>query len=147
MKYFKVSDEIIDKYGESIGPLGISIFIALVRRCNKQGVCFPSIEKIKKDTGIRSDNTVRKHLKNLLVSGLIRRRLRPAKKYSRYEYQILLVVPSINEYRYPQKMSTKEYPMKEYLNKERHLIKEKRGKHKPLGVNYLYDRFDLNNKA
>jgi len=52
-------------------PYQLLVFTNLIRRANKSGVCFPSIDRICKDTGIRSQNTVRKAIKELISKNLV----------------------------------------------------------------------------
>ena len=66
--YFKCPNFVFD--------LGLSLFALLVllnllRRSNKKGECFPSLRRIRQDTGIKAENTIRKGLKELKAMNLI----------------------------------------------------------------------------
>jgi DNA-binding transcriptional MocR family regulator len=48
----------------------------LIFRANQQGTCFPSVEKLCEDTGIKSRTTVTRHLKELEEKGYIKSKIR-----------------------------------------------------------------------
>jgi len=48
----------------------------LIFRANQQGTCFPSVEKLCGDTGIKSRTTVTRHLKELEAGGYIKSKTR-----------------------------------------------------------------------
>lgn len=61
--YFKVPDFIFDL---GLEPYEILVFTNLIRRANKSGECYPSLARICRDTGIKSENTVRKTISSLI---------------------------------------------------------------------------------
>jgi len=61
--YTKVPDFLFDL---GLKPFEILVLINLIRRANKSGECFPSLGRICKDTGIKSENTVSKSITSLI---------------------------------------------------------------------------------
>ena len=66
--YFKVPDFIFDL---GLEPYEILVLINLIRRANKSGECFPSLARICRDTGIKSENTVRKTITSLISNKFV----------------------------------------------------------------------------
>ena len=66
--YFQAPDFL---FGMGLEPFELLVFFYLIRRANKSGVCFPSLGTIRKDTGIKSENTVRKAIKGLISKNLV----------------------------------------------------------------------------
>jgi replication initiation and membrane attachment protein DnaB len=146
MGYFKMDDNIIDKYGKKIGLSGIGLFAYLSRRANKDGISFASLDRIRCDTGTGSVNTIIKYIKKVEEVGLARKWKKKRKKYYLYHYQILTRPPSINDNSYRQKVNTKEYTMKEYHIKEKDNILKKRESYKSKFSKELYNKFGLQEK-
>jgi len=66
--YFKVPDFLFDL---GLKPYELLVLINLIRRANKSGECFPSIARICRDTGIKSENTVRKTITSLISNKFV----------------------------------------------------------------------------
>ena len=118
MGYFRMNDEMIDKYGKQLGAPCLGLYTYLSRRADKKGQSFPSIKTIMKDLGIGSYNTVNKYIKKLEKLGLLIRWKKLGKKYQHYQYQIMNRPPSKNDNKLTQKVNTKEYTNKENSIKE-----------------------------
>jgi len=71
-RYFRAPNFIFDPR-LPLAPNSRLIFCCLCRRADKHGLSFPSLGKICEDTGIRSDNTVRKALKGLYELGIVKK--------------------------------------------------------------------------
>lgn len=87
--YFQIPNSI---FNLELSPNEFVVFFNLIRRADRDGECFPGIPRIGKDTGIKSDNTVRKVLRRLMDKKLIRRTGRTYRNV-----QILMITPSIYE--------------------------------------------------
>lgn len=68
--YFKVNNDILDKYGQKLGPMGFTIYSCLIRHNGKNG-CFPSHKRISNITGI-SKRTVIKYIAIIEEIGLVK---------------------------------------------------------------------------
>ena len=66
--YFKTPDFIFDIL---LSPQAIAILSCFCRRADKSGRSFPSIDRICKDTGIKSPTSVRKHINELIELDLV----------------------------------------------------------------------------
>ncbi len=66
--YFKVPDFLFDI---GLKPYELLVLINLIRRANKSGECFPSLARICRDTGIKSENTVRKTITSLISNKFV----------------------------------------------------------------------------
>lgn len=82
--YFKACDGFFE--------LGLSVYALLIliyfcRRSNKDGICFPSITRICRDCGFKSENTARKNINELITRNLIIK-LKPAIKGGSNRYQL-----------------------------------------------------------
>ncbi len=74
--YFQVPDVVFDL------PLTANeklVLIYFMRRADREGRSFPSVERICRDCGIKSKSTVRKVLKGLEKVGLVRVERKPSK--------------------------------------------------------------------
>ena len=74
--YFQVPDLVFDL------PLTVTeklVLIYFMRRADREGRSFPSVERICRDCGIKSRSTVRKVLKGLEKEGLVRIERKPSK--------------------------------------------------------------------
>jgi hypothetical protein len=58
-------------YGEVIGPLAISVYLALARYADRAGYCFPSVRRVAAETGMSRDSVLRS-LARLMQAGLVR---------------------------------------------------------------------------
>jgi DNA-binding transcriptional regulator YhcF (GntR family) len=79
--YFQVPDLVFDL------PLAANeklVLIYFMRRADRAGRSFPSVERICRDCGIKSQSTVRKALKGLEREGLVRIERKPSKSNSFY---------------------------------------------------------------
>lgn len=68
--YFRVDNEIIDKYGEQLGAYGLAVYMCLARFTNQEMVSWPSYETIAKRTGI-SRRKVITEVAKLVELGLV----------------------------------------------------------------------------
>ena len=112
--YYWLPDELIDKHGTQLGLSGIGLYSYLARRADKHGRSYPGLKRICKDTGIGSENTIRRYLtilKDLQI-------LKVWKVNGKFQYQILIQQNSQNKDEYTQKVNLKEYTSKEYTKKE-----------------------------
>ncbi|MFI5322074.1 MAG: helix-turn-helix domain-containing protein, partial [Thermodesulfobacteriota bacterium] len=137
--YFKVPDWVIDS--GSLTTYELAVLITLLRRADKNGRSFPSLARIRKDSGGMSENTVRKAIRGLInkclilkvsvipggkttyqVSHDIQRTINIADERYRNKKKKANrltpspdegVSPSRNESIPPHQMRTKEYPKKE----------------------------------
>lgn len=66
--YFKTPNFVFDL---CLSLHALVILLNLLRRSNKKGECFPSLSRIRQDTGIKAENTVRRALKELTEMKLI----------------------------------------------------------------------------
>lgn len=79
--YFQVPDLVFDL------PLAANeklVLIYFMRRADRAGRSFPSVERICRDCGIKSQSTVRKVIKGLEREGLVRIERKPSKSNSFY---------------------------------------------------------------
>ncbi|MGH7890496.1 MAG: helix-turn-helix domain-containing protein [Thermodesulfobacteriota bacterium] len=67
--YFKSPDFIFDL---PISPLAKLLLVYFCRRSDKSGISFPSIERISKDTGIKSHTSIRKYIRELIENDQLR---------------------------------------------------------------------------
>ncbi len=63
-------DEILDKYGATIGPIGLAVYLILARFAGKKGTAFPSLERMAVIGGV-SKRSVQRALLHLKELGLI----------------------------------------------------------------------------
>jgi|GEM_PF-5487819 len=121
----------------------------LISRADKKGQCYPSQELICKDTGIQSENTVRKAIRGLINRGLIFRV--PTSRVSSTTYQVthdiyksiqiadrkykeekdraMKTNPPPDEVIYPSRHKSKpphQMRTKEYTEKKNPVVKEER---------------------
>lgn len=68
--FYMIQNEVLDKYGATIGPLGIAVYNALCRFASRDGTAFPSLHKLAEITGM-SRPSVTKYLRVLKDCGLI----------------------------------------------------------------------------
>lgn len=68
--YFRIPNEIIDTYGEQLGPYGLAILMALARFANAELVCWPAMTTLAKRTGM-SRRQALKQINLLKELGLI----------------------------------------------------------------------------
>jgi len=66
--YFKVPDFIFDI---PLSPQAKLVLVYFCRRADKSGRSFPSIDRICKDTGIKSPTSVRKYINELIENSLV----------------------------------------------------------------------------
>lgn len=67
--YFKAPDFI---FSLDLPPYAIVVLLYFCRRADKHGLCFPSVKKIARDTGIKSETSVRKSIRQLVSYDLVR---------------------------------------------------------------------------
>jgi hypothetical protein len=48
--FFQISNRLIDDYGPQLGPYGLAVYVALARRRNREGYCWPSYKRLARDT-------------------------------------------------------------------------------------------------
>jgi hypothetical protein len=82
--YFRAPDFIFDPR-LPLAPNSRLIFCCLCRRADEDGLSFPSLKRICKDTGIKSNNTVLKALKGLYELGIVKK-LSPLRKRGSNRY-------------------------------------------------------------
>jgi len=70
MGYYKTPDFIFDIL---LSPQAIAILSYFCRRADKSGRSFPSIDRICKDTGIKSPTSVRKYINKLIELDLVKK--------------------------------------------------------------------------
>jgi len=58
------------------------VLIYFMRRADREGRSFPSVERICRDCGFKSENTARKAVRNLVERGLIRMESVPGRSYN-----------------------------------------------------------------
>jgi len=66
--YFKVPDFI---FNLGLSTYELVVLSNLIRRADCEGISFPGLPRICRDTGIRSENTVRKAIRGLVVKQLV----------------------------------------------------------------------------
>ena len=68
---------VLDTYGPTLGPIGLSLYMALCRYANSTtGKCWPSLARLSHQCGI-SQMSASRHLKTLVRCGLIAIEQRP----------------------------------------------------------------------
>ena len=50
--FFTIDNELLDRYGERLGPYGLAVYMALARFANQESECFPSQSTLAKRTGM-----------------------------------------------------------------------------------------------
>jgi hypothetical protein len=76
--YFQVPDLVFDL------PLTANeklVLIYFMRRADRAGRSFPSVERICRDCGFKSENTARKAVRNLVSAGLIHKKPVPGRSH------------------------------------------------------------------
>ena len=76
--YFQVPDMVFDL------PLAANeklVLIYFMRRSDRAGRSFPSVDRICRDCGMKSENTARKAVRNLVSAGLIHKKLVPGRSH------------------------------------------------------------------
>ena len=68
---FWMHDRILDVYAQPLGPYGLSVYVLLCRRANKNHESHPAVKRIAHDLGI-SDSQAKRELKKLRDLGLIK---------------------------------------------------------------------------
>lgn len=144
--YFQVPDVVFDL------PLAANeklVLIYFMRRADRTGRSFPSVERICRDCGFGSRNTAYKAINNLVKLGHIRRRPIPGRSHnyfisrelrrvienakSKYSGRMNESSPTCSEYEHPcsdneqpdvQNMNTKEYTVEGSTEKEYTVKKE-----------------------
>lgn len=93
MSWFRIENEIIDSYGEQLGPYGLSILMCLARFANTELVCWPAVTTLAKRTGM-SRRQALKQINLLKELGLIEitRQYNPeTREYSSNLYKLLFM--------------------------------------------------------
>ncbi len=85
--YFQIPNSI---FNLKLPPNELLVLFNLIRRADKTGECYPSIPRIGRDTGIKSENTVRKALRGIMNKKLVRRTGRTYRNV-----HIMKITPSI----------------------------------------------------
>src|SRR5262245_37225425 len=76
-RWFWVDNQVIDVYGRQIGALGVALYCALARYCNREtGQCFPSLGRLGRQLGL-TPLTVSRYLQRLVEHQLIAVEARP----------------------------------------------------------------------
>jgi hypothetical protein len=71
-EWFWLDNALLDEYARLIGPNAVLVYIALSRHAdNDEQTCWPSMETIAEEIGIKSRNTVAKGIKTLQKFGMI----------------------------------------------------------------------------
>jgi DNA-binding MarR family transcriptional regulator len=69
--HFSIADDILDVHAETIGALGILVYVALARYANRTtGECWPSIDRLARTVQL-ARSTVKVYLRRLEAAGLI----------------------------------------------------------------------------
>lgn len=144
--YFQVPDLVFDL------PLTANeklVLIYFMRRADRAGRSFPSVERICRDCGFKSENTARKAVRNLVSAGFIRKKSVPGRSHdyfvSRELYRVIeeakeryagrgnKMTPTPSKYEAPpsnneapgvQNMNPKEYTVEGSTEKEYTVKKE-----------------------
>lgn len=70
--WFRISNDFVDSGALALlTPTAALVYLILLRHANQSGECWPAYSTIRKETGIRSDDTVDRALKKLKENGLI----------------------------------------------------------------------------
>lgn len=76
-QWFWIDNAVIDTYGPTLGPIGLSLYMGLCRYANSStGKCWPSLGKLSQQLGI-SVISASRHLKTLVACGLLQVEPRP----------------------------------------------------------------------
>jgi Helix-turn-helix domain len=68
---FSIDNDILDRHAETIGPMGLLVYVALARYANRRtGACWPSIDRIAHTVQL-ARSTVKLSLHRLAAAGLI----------------------------------------------------------------------------
>jgi hypothetical protein len=57
--YFTIDNELLDRYGDQLGPYGLSVYMALARFANQDSYCWPSLATIAQRTGMSRRQVIR----------------------------------------------------------------------------------------
>ena len=57
--FFTIDNELLDRYGDQLGPYGLAVYMALARFANQEGTCWPSLATIAKRTGMSRMQVIR----------------------------------------------------------------------------------------
>ena len=72
-----IDNAVIDTYGQTLGPIGIALYVALCRHASSTtGRCWPSLGRLSRQIGV-THLTARRALKKLVELGLIEVEPRP----------------------------------------------------------------------
>lgn len=112
--YFKMNNSDVDLLGPILGPRGLGFLAYFRRRASKNGISFASLERIRKDLGVGSFNTIKKYM-NLLRDNQV---LKAWKENGKWKFQVIPIGISHNENAPFQIMKLKEEPKKENPIKE-----------------------------
>src|SRR5262245_52048568 len=68
--WFRVPNGLLEVYGEQLGPTGIAVYCAIALHPNKEGIPFPSYERIAQLVGLKRRAVIRT-VKLLIEVGLV----------------------------------------------------------------------------
>lgn len=126
--YFWARDELFDKQITSKAKL---VYLAMCRRANKQGTCWPAYPQLSKDAGY-SEATIRRAIKELVDSKLviIHRRKRPdgsfmSNQYLLVDFDYTPLHSDTTLVSHRQEGTVSHRPDKEYPGMKEYPIKEK----------------------
>lgn len=72
-EWFWVDNEFIDKCARNLGPVATLVYVALARHSNNNNqACFPSMQTIANEVGLKSRNTVAGGIKELEKNNVIK---------------------------------------------------------------------------
>ena len=57
--FFTIDNELLDRYGDELGPYGLAVYMALARFANQEGSCWPSLATIARKTGMSRPQVIR----------------------------------------------------------------------------------------
>jgi hypothetical protein len=57
--FLQVYNDLYDKFGSTLGPYGLAVYVALCRYANQDSECWPSYNTIAKGTGMSRRQVIR----------------------------------------------------------------------------------------
>lgn len=84
--WYWISKVLLDEYGSTLGPIGISIYNCLAEYANQEGFCFPAHKTIADKIGA-SISSVQRGIRHMIKLGIIRKARR---RYSNVYYLLKL---------------------------------------------------------
>lgn len=172
--WFWLDNDYLNGYAKILGPIGTAVYISLCRHADQTNQkCFPAMETIAEENGIKSRNTVSKYLKELEKYNIIeiteeydketKKRLnnvyelldkiywkpKPCTRDEHGSHAQLVTKPcTSDEQSHAQEMSSKETHNKETHNKETSKVNLAGKKFSQLGADVIkqFETIDPKNK-